>query len=64
MDAGFGRMHIYGGLPGFAFSGSLPNMFFEALIGAVSLALIVSTFPEGENVKLLIYIFFSFAKTH
>ncbi len=27
-------------------------MFSDALIGAVSLAFIVSTFPEGENMKL------------
>ncbi len=47
-------MQLFGGLPGFDFSGSLPNMSCETLIGAVSLALIVSTFPEGENTKLLI----------
>ncbi len=52
-NTGFGVVQIYGGLPGFAFSGSLPNMFSDALIGAVSLAFIVSTFPEGENMKLL-----------
>ncbi len=52
METGFGVMQIYGGLPGFALSGSLPNMFSDALIGAVSLAFIVSTFPEGENMKL------------
>ncbi len=32
------------------FSLSLSSMFSDAYIGAVSLALIVSTFPEGENI--------------
>lgn len=45
-------MFIVGGLPGF-FSVPLPNMFSEAFIGAVSLALIVSTVPESENMNFL-----------
>jgi len=44
-------MSIYGGLP-FPVSETLSNMFCEAPIGAVSLALIVSTVPEGEYMKL------------
>ncbi len=46
----FEKQFIIGGLPGF-FSVSLSSMFSDAYIGAVSLALIVSTFPEGENIN-------------